>query len=352
MSQGYIRTTRNNYLVHASTSGSFELTEIALNVTQPLTEQLRMGAQIFTSQIGGAGDFKMQADWYYLDYRLADWLGVRAGRTKLPFGLYNEINDIDAARVPILLPQAVYPLLNRDLLLAQTGLELYGYLGLGAGGGVEYRLYGGTIFWPTPSTPPGTTLVDHRVPYILGGRLMWDTPLEGLRLGGSMQALRGDANYLIPSTPGGTPDTPYQASLRFLLWFASVEYTGHNLLLAAEGGLWRGDLIVNGAEMTRQVNERHYAMASYHVRPWFTPGVYYSGLFPWVDVRDGRQNYQHDIAATLRFDINHFWIVKLEGHYVLGTADLSTDLNGGANVTSSTLPREWLMFLAKTTVYF
>ena len=29
---------------------------------------------------------------------------------------------------------------------------------------------------------------------------------------------------------------------------------------------------------------------------------------------------QHDVAATLRFDINSHWLVKLEGHYMTGTA--------------------------------
>jgi hypothetical protein len=36
-----------------------------------------------------------------------------------PFGLYNEINDIDAARAAILLPQSVYPAQNRDFPLVK-----------------------------------------------------------------------------------------------------------------------------------------------------------------------------------------------------------------------------------------
>ena len=73
----------------------------------------------------------------------------------MPFGLYNEINDVDAARVPILLPQGVYPISSRDYLLAQTGMELYGRLATGALGALDYRLFGGTIFIDTPaSTAP------------------------------------------------------------------------------------------------------------------------------------------------------------------------------------------------------
>ena len=50
---------------------------------------------------------------------------------RLPFGLYNDINDIDAARVPILLPQSIYPATSRDYLLAQTGFLLIRAYSLG-----------------------------------------------------------------------------------------------------------------------------------------------------------------------------------------------------------------------------
>ena len=98
-----------------------------------------MGVQIFARDLGPIGDYGVKADWFYLDYRWRDWLGVRAGRNKIPFGLYNDASDADSARVPVLLPQSVYPTRNRDFLLAQTGVEVYGYLGLGPGGALDYR---------------------------------------------------------------------------------------------------------------------------------------------------------------------------------------------------------------------
>jgi hypothetical protein len=56
-----------------------------------------------------------QADWFYLDYRFQDWFGLRAGRLKIPYGLHNEVQAIDSARVPVLLPQSVYPLQGREM---------------------------------------------------------------------------------------------------------------------------------------------------------------------------------------------------------------------------------------------
>src|SRR5579859_5950657 len=183
VSQGFVLSSENNFLVK-SKEGSFELSEIGINFTEQVTDKLRLGIQLFSHRPATGGTYNVKADWFYLDYRLFDWLGVRAGRTKLPFGLYNEINDIDSARVPILLPQSIYPFQNRDFLLAQTGFELYGRLDLRSAGALDYRLYGGTIFLDITQTPGSPYQVtDFGVPYIAGGRVLWETPLEGLRIG-------------------------------------------------------------------------------------------------------------------------------------------------------------------------
>lgn len=348
VSQGFIKSTENNFLVN-STRGSFEFTEVGINFTQPLTERLRTGIQLFARQLGKAGDFASRMDWFYLDYRFSNWLGLRAGRTKIPFGLYNEVNDIDSARVPILLPQSVYPVLNRDLLLAQTGLELYGYVELGVAGALEYRLYGGTLFVPPPAAPPGATLADFQVPYLFGGRLMWESPLEGLRLGATGQALRFNSTFNLPA-PMGMPPVALEYDLPFFLWLASVEYVHRDLSLAAEYGRWRADIEITGAPTYRVVNERYYAMVAYRVAPWLTPGLYYASLVTDIHKPTTPDNYRRDVAATLRFDINPYWLVKAEGHYMNGTNELDPALNGG--LPPAMLATNWFLFLLKTTAYF
>ncbi|MBS2025007.1 MAG: hypothetical protein JST92_21620 [Deltaproteobacteria bacterium] len=346
-SQGFIKTTGTNYLVQNSKRGSFEFNEIGFNLTKDLTDRLRVGMQIFARSVGSVGTYTPKFDWFYLDYHFQDWLGFRAGRTKLPFGLYNEVYDIDSARVPVLLPQSIYPLLNRDTLLAQTGLEAYGYVRIGPLGAIDYRLYGGTFYFPTPSAP-GATLLQYDVPYIIGGRVMWETPLEGLRMGGSLQAARIDADYTVVGAGGAV--IPVSLQFPYLIGVVSVEYIAHDLLLAAEWGRWRADIETNIAPATRTVNERAYALAQYRVLPWLTPAVYYSVFVPNIDHREGTEHHQYDLAATLRFDFNAHWLLKLEGHYLQGTGDVSRDLND--NRPLSSLANDWFMILAKTTVYF
>jgi hypothetical protein len=348
ISQGFLLTSANDYLAHSS-QGSFDFTEIGLNFTLPATDQLTLGVQIFSHALGPIGDYRATLDWYSVDYHWRDWLGFRAGRVKLPFGLYNDSSDIDAARTSILLPQSIYPAQNRDFLLAQTGGELYGYKELGGAGGLDYRLYGGTIFLDVNQQPGSPfAVVDLNVPYVAGGRVLWVPPVEGLRLGGSLQFLRLET-HLLPS--GGSSSVA--VNIPAMLWVASLEYTVRDLLFAAEYSRWRVRVESSDPSMfpdSLTFSERAYGLASYHLNSWLQAGAYYSVLFPNVSRRGGSAGRQLDAALSLRFDINAYWLVKLEGHYMHGTAGLSPSLNG--NRPLSALTPDWALFTVKTTAYF
>jgi hypothetical protein len=348
VSPGFILTFDNNYLAK-SKRGSFEIAEVGINFTVPLTEKLRTGLQLFARDLGPLGNYDAKLDWFYLDYHWEDWLGFRAGRVKIPFGLYNDTSDIDAARVPVLLPQSLYSITSRDYLLAQTGAEVYGFKPLGHAGALDYRLFGGTIYVdPAESIGAAATLQSIDVPYVVGGRLLWETPIRGLRVGGSLEALRLEARYVLPGKPA-----PYLLALPAILSVGSLEYSAGDLLVAAEYGRWRvgiessdQSILANGAV----VSERGYGMLAYRLTPWLQPGVYYSEYYPNVDHRSARADVQRDLAATLRFDLNPHWLIKLEGHYLRGTASLQPALND--NVPLSALAPTWAAILVKTTAYF
>lgn len=361
VSQGFIKSTEYDYL-GPSKRGSVEFTEAAINFTQPVSDDLRLGLQIFAHDLGRFGNYKPQFDWYYLDYRFWDWLGIRMGRTKVPFGLYNEVNDIDAARVPILLPQSVYPANNREASLAQTGGELYGYVSLSAAGALEYRAYAGTFFVDPETIGGGFT--DPDVPYLFGGRLMWSTPIAGLDVGGSLQRLRLELDFvptaeqraafemanLLPA--GSSGSIPAGAS--GWLWVASAQYQVQRLLLAAEYGRYYtdSDATVLGPGGKDQ-SIRLYAMGSYGVADWFTPGAYYAFFEPEINGRSGPSSYQHDLAVTLRFDITSNWLVKVEGHYMHGLAGLEPVANGAARASDlNDREEDWGVLLLKSTAYY
>jgi len=346
-SQGFLLTSANEYLAQSS-RGSFEFSEVGLNLTLPATDRLTLGLQVFSRKLGPIGDYRGVLDWYYLDYHWRDWLGIRAGRVKLPFGLYNDSSDVDSARTAVLLPQSIYPAQNRDFLLAQTGVELYGYTGLGHAGGLDYRLYAGTIFLdvrPQPGSP--FTVLDLNVPYVAGGRLLW-LPIDGLRLGASLQFLRLETDLLTPPATGSVA-----VKIPATLWVASAEYLVRDFLFAAEYSRWLVQTESSNPSVfpeSSTTSERAYLSGSYRVNPWLQAGAYYSRLIPNVDRRTWPDGVQHDFALTLRFDVNPYWLIKAEGHFLRGTAGLSSSLNG--NRPLSALEPHWALFALKTTASF
>ena len=346
-SQGFLLTSSNNYIDTNSKNGSFQFSEIGINFTKSLTDKLRFGVQFDAQDFGTNGNYNFKADWFYGDYRFTDWFGMRVGRVKIPFGLYNEINDVDSARVFVLLPQSVYPIQNRDYLLAQTGGEIYGYVRMGRAGALDYRAYSGTIYFSTNQPGSAYQIATINVPFLVGGRLLWETPLEGLRVGGSVQTLRLDSDLAFQGKP-------LNIEIPATLWVASAEYANHDLQFAAEYSRWNVKEDTSNAAVlppvALQTSERAYGLATYRVNKWLQPGAYYSVYFPNADHRDHRADVQHDVAATLRFDINPYWLAKIEGHYMAGTAGLTSTLNGG--VPPSQLERYWGVFLVKTTIYF
>jgi hypothetical protein len=129
VSQSAVISTSNEYLFSGTKEGSLQFTEFLLNFNQRVNDDLKVGAQLLSRNFGGHGTFKTELDWAFGDYRLLPWLGVKAGRMKMPVGLYNEIRDVDIAREMLLLPQSVYPEGFRDIFSAYNGLGLYGFLG-------------------------------------------------------------------------------------------------------------------------------------------------------------------------------------------------------------------------------
>ncbi|MNC99991.1 hypothetical protein D3C83_184700 [compost metagenome] len=55
---------------------------------------------------------------------------------------------------------------------------------------------------------------------------------------------------------------------------------------------------------------------------------------------------------TLRFDVNAYWLVKLESHYYSGTAGLLNPLRVGTALDIAEAPRRWGAFFLKTTAHF
>ena len=107
LSQGYAKSTKqNNFPVTNSGQGSFNFNDFGINFSKEITPDLHVGMQLSAFDRGDYGQDKVTIDWAFGDYRYKDWLGIRAGKIKIPQGLYNETRDNDALRTFIFLPPA------------------------------------------------------------------------------------------------------------------------------------------------------------------------------------------------------------------------------------------------------
>jgi len=368
VSEGGFVSTANDY-IGASSRGSVEFFEAGLNVQADVADRLRAGIQIFGRDVGQFRDLPPRIDWAYLDYHWRDWLGLRAGIIKMPYGLYNEYADIDSARTAILMPQSVYPLRDRSALLAETGFSIYGHKRLGDGAGaLDYQALLGTLNVPANALEIiGATLDDVDTKYVTGAQLFWRAPLEGLRIGSTW--LRTSIDFKLHLDPATTSElismglVPMDFDGKLVisqrpdtLWIASAEYTRENWLFAAEYARWYTRQVSTLPDLLptqNTKNERFYALASHRFTPEWELGGYYSVLYADADDRSGDNSkfakpylaWQRDAAATLRFDVNEHWLWKVEAHFIDGTADLFASENAKPE-------RYWGLFLFKTTVTF
>jgi hypothetical protein len=369
VSEGGFLSTANDY-IGVSSRGSLELFEAGLNVSTEVADRLRVGIQLFGRDVGTFRDLPPRIDWAYLDYHWKPWLGLRAGIIKVPYGLYNEFSDIDSTRTAILMPQAVYPLRDRSALLAQTGFSLYGesFLGHDAGS-LEYQAWLGTLNVPANALElGGATLDDIDTKYVTGAQLFWHTPVDGLRVGGTVLRTSIDFHLTLDATNiaalimAGVVPPDYNGKLVIsqrpdTLWIASAEYIAENWLFAAEYARWYKHqqstlpLVLPAFDET---NERFYALATHRLSRLIELGAYYSVLYADPDDRHGHNAmkfentydaWQRDASTTIRLDINEHWLWKLEAHFIDGTADLFLSNNPQR-------ARYWGLVLFKTTVTF
>ncbi|BBO71564.1 hypothetical protein DSCA_54940 [Desulfosarcina alkanivorans] len=407
ISQGYLSTSDNNF-VTGTEDGTFEFNEFGINFGKELTDKLHVGMQLFSRDLGDFGDNEVTLDWAYGDYRWRDWLGIRVGKIKAPHGLYNESRDVDMVRTWVFLPQSVYPEIERDAALSLMGAGLYGNVDLGWFGGISYQAMVGTqnidadeslaqSLMGINTIDTSVTAEDIDVDKKYAFSLTYDTPLDGLRIGGTFQYAEMDLFSTIDAGAGeglwSFMPVPYggyyDTELKSENYVASVEYTWENLVLVAEytwsnrevsiastytypagpvdtffGPFDLTDFNGSGAPFDNK-SEGWYVGATYRFTDWFELGGYYSEYYPDRDDRDGSaaaasafapldpqyRAYNKDFCLTTRFDINEYWAIKLEGHQFEGVALLPLAENVDAN-NNHTFEEDWQMFAAKVTFSF
>lgn len=369
ISQGYLQSDENNYLGD-SEEGSFQFNEIGINFAKDLSDDLRIGMQIFSRDLGTVGNNTVEFDWANGDYRWRDWLGVRVGLMKMAHGLYNETRDVDMLRTWVLLPQAVYDETSRDYYTRMWGGELYGTIPIGAGGDLKYRALIGsytpdsdesglTRFAENRGVPVTVDGFDNGVQY--NGSLQWHTPVDGLRFGVThwhQKNFTVELRNTVPLGPTVPAGTPLEAALENETTVFSVEYVRNRWTLVAEYNREDIGYSLPGTPIPRveETGEAYYFGASYRFTDWFELGGYYSENYPDRDDKDGDRfvaagepdfrAWRKEVALTTRFDLADSWVLKLEGHRMNGAASLFAEDHPDG------FEEDWYLFAAKVTFSF
>ena len=245
ISQGYLESNKNNYLTNDSEEGSFQLSEMGINFSTDLTNNLHIGIQFFSRDLGDIGNNKVTLDWAFGDYRWRDWLGLRVGKLKIPFGFHNETRDVDSLRTHIILPQGVYEETLRDSILGLQGIGIYGNLPLQSMGSLSYDFQVGTFSIEPDSgtaklinsTSGGLFEAENfNVEEGYSASSQWETPLEGLRIGGSIFTVHTKSEVKTTEAMGPLPagtslDVDYP-EITFTVF--SIEQSWDALILATE----------------------------------------------------------------------------------------------------------------------
>jgi hypothetical protein len=339
VSQGFIYTSNNNWLTLDTTHGSAAFTDFGLNMSAPVTDKLRVGAQLYDRNLGQLGQYHPSLDWAVADYRFKSWFGIRGGKVKTTLGLYSDTQDLDFLHTFALLPQSVYPTDIRDFTISHLGGDIYGTISLKHRlGSLSYAAYAGhrsdsiySGYAYLVSAYKATLSSYGGLQY--GGDLRWSTPLKGLLIGASRmnEDLTSRGRSITPLNPGAGSHPHSEVSKADWTNQFYGEYTVGKLRIDSEYRRFLHDGIVNGAGETITDLRGWYVSAAYRIVKRLELGSYYSrysvtsvaggslaALVPDQTDTSLPANHIYDKVITARVDLNRLWNVKVEGHFMNG----------------------------------
>lgn len=352
LTQGVVLTSDNNFLGE-SDDGSLDFREIGVNASLRLSPELQVSGQVISHRAG-----EMDAGHARLDYGLVDWTGwsgergragVRLGRIKLPFGLYNETRDVASTRSGVILPQSIYFELARNVELSIDGLGLYLD---------RYTGHGNLYF----SMHVGRGNVDDKSTV---------TGFLGQRVAGKFESNIFKALNLLYESEGG------RYRLGLTTWWASMDYepgtadpvqagrgSFHPIIFSAQYNAEKWSLTAEHLIQYLQydgfvarpdsspVLQSTYLQGTYKLAPKWEAMLRYDVLYLDRDDRDGKKAeaafgvpgfmlFAKDWTVGLRYDVTPSFMVRAEYHRVDGTGWLSPL----ENPNPLALERRWDMFM-------
>lgn len=324
-----------NYIGDTKDSLDLNQNELTVNGTKRFENGIKLAAQLYAYELAGYED--MTVDFANLDYSFRQEIGVRVGRNKMPVGFYNEVQDLDQVRVFASLPLNFYSRASRAIGSAYDGASFYGNIPANKAGSFDYQVFAGTLHpldeeMPLMQGIAGASKLDPKTVY--GLSLVWNAPIEGLRVGYTYQALpKMDLNV-----------GPAITELDYNVQVVSIEYTRGKWTAAAEYKLTTSTSeVTNFPVPATTSHENHaYVQLAYQATDKLGLGVYYA----YSDYET--KGVDKDTAFAAAYTIQPWWMVKAEVHLMDGINNLGHAGDSNPGATDDT----WTYFVLKSTLSF
>ena len=335
-----VNTTDNNFFGQSDDRISKDFSELGVNASWRLTPGLQLAAELLSHRAGGTDDGGVRTDYALLDWTAltseAGRGGIRLGRLKTAYGLYNKTRDVPFTRPGIILPQSIYFERTRNLTVSADGAEIYGeHYG-------ETGTLSASFAYGQPQTDTDAAmaaLVGLNRPGRLDAKLAPDFQVmyEGA---GGMYRLGLTATRLELHYHPGFGDRLRAGRFTLAPLIFSAQYNAENWSLTSEYAFRRtsvsdfGPFFYNGKADGRS----YYLQGSYRLAPRWEALVRYDVYYADKDDRDGKEfatatrqpgfsRFAKDWSVGLRFDLTPQFMLRVEAHRVDGTGFLAVQDN-------------------------
>jgi hypothetical protein len=338
ISQNFVLTSENNFYGD-SENGSFDFTEAGFNISLRPLRWMGLATQVLYRRAGELQDEEIRLDYGLVDLTAFDSAEVRAGlrlgRIKNPYGLYNETRDIAFTRPSIFLPQSIYFDRTRNLALSLDGGQLYGEYDSAVGG---FKFLG-NIGFTTLDTTLERIIVGRNGPGKLESKLTYLGQLA-YDYDGGLVHLAFTTGYVHVGYKPGDLDVIEAGENRLHPYIFSVQYNGERLCLTGEYSIrgFRNKHFGASPPNSAVTGESYYIQAAYRlteeIEAMVRYDVYYQNMndrygekFEQRTGRPGFTRFAKDWTVGLRWDITPNWMARAEYHRVHGTGWLADTEN-------------------------
>lgn len=337
VAQGIIDVNGSNF-VNDDQDISLELTEVGVNASYQLTDDIRLAGQAV--YLNGGNRY---SDGIRIDYLLLEWAlhnsenwqtKLYVGRIKNYHWLYSSTRDVPMTRPSIVLPQSVYFDATRDISLGGDGGAFATRYSHESIGDIDFTASIGISPISNQQTNliiGGTSTGKLTHEHDFQGSIYWTPSLSQWKFG--IAITNADFTY-----KSGINDRFIKGGLDLVRYYANAEYQAEHWTFSAE--ILQERIVLNGLLFPGFTNDATgqggYVQIEYNITPKLQFLSRYEHYYANKDDKKGKQlernsfgtiphafGYQYDTTLGLQYRIAPNVELQFEHHWVQGTARLT-----------------------------